>query len=580
MSGDHKQIALLGGGPAALYLFKKLLESPSDDYELHIFEKNAKLGAGMPYSRDGANEEHVTNVSGNEIPQLVQTVEDWLEKSNSPLIHQFGITVENYNEFKVLPRLLFGEYLCAQFELLKKAAKEKGIKYIIHLNTPVNDLIDQGEHEKVRVLTEKDDYLFDAVVICTGHKWPCRHEEKVTGYYDSPYPPSKLAQTINHPIALRGSSLTAFDALRTLSRNNGKYVKNEKGRLRFILNQDSPQFKIVLHSIDGLLPAIRIHLDQTNLSEYTGMSENEIRAYRDRNNGFVSLDELFEHKFKAPFKEKDPAFYSRIKDMNLEDFVDDMMAFRESIDPFTLFKAEYVEAERSIRRQQPVHWKEMLAVLSYTVNYPAKYFSAEDMLRLKRILMPLISIVIAFVPQSSAEELITLHEAGVLTIIPVDRSSTVEAGEKEGITYTYTDEQGKRVSVYYKMFVDCIGQQPLSIGDIPFKGLLEKHTVCQAKLCFRSAEEAIRLMNEGDENVQRDRNGAYYLKVPGIMINDHFQVVDSYGAYNDRIYVMAVPFIGGVNPDYSGLDFCEAASATIIRQLLPASVDVRVDHLT
>ncbi|MES2880805.1 MAG: hypothetical protein V4676_01560, partial [Bacteroidota bacterium] len=58
------------------------------------------------------------------------------------------------------------------------------------------------------------------------------------------------------------------------------------------------------------------------------------------------------------------------------------------------------------------------------------------------------------------------------------------------------------------------------------------------------------------------------LKVAGITINDNFQVLDQYGAYNNRIYIMAVPYIGGYNPDYSGLDFCEAASARIIASVL------------
>jgi hypothetical protein len=32
--------------------------------------------------------------------------------------------------------------------------------------------------------------------------------------------------------------------------------------------------------------------------------------------------------------------------------------------------------------------------------------------------------------------------------------------------------------------------------------------------------------------------------------------------------MMAVPYIGGFNPDYSGLDFCEAASEVIIKSIL------------
>jgi hypothetical protein len=55
--------------------------------------------------------------------------------------------------------------------------------------------------------------------------------------------------------------------------------------------------------------------------------------------------------------------------------------------------------------------------------------------------------------------------------------------------------------------------------------------------------------------------------VPGITINDNFQVLDSYGAINSCIYIMAVPYIGGYNPDYSGLNFCEAASEKIVIRL-------------
>ena len=73
-------------------------------------------------------------------------------------------------------------------------------------------------------------------------------------------------------------------------------------------------------------------------------------------------------------------------------------------------------------------------------------------------------------------------------------------------------------------------------------------------------------MTENDQ-VEKDSNADYYLRVPGIRINDHFQVLNKYGAYNERIYVMAVPHIGGFNPDYSGLDFCEAASEKVVSHL-------------
>ena len=75
-------------------------------------------------------------------------------------------------------------------------------------------------------------------------------------------------------------------------------------------------------------------------------------------------------------------------------------------------------------------------------------------------------------------------------------------------------------------------------------------------------------LKDGNKEVESDENGEYYLKVPGIVINDNFQIVDKNGENNDRVYIMAVPYIGGFNPDYSGLDFCEEASDNIVKNIL------------
>jgi hypothetical protein len=37
---------------------------------------------------------------------------------------------------------------------------------------------------------------------------------------------------------------------------------------------------------------------------------------------------------------------------------------------------------------------------------------------------------------------------------------------------------------------------------------------------------------------------------------------------------MAVPFMGGYNPDYSGLDFCEHASAKVVASILKTAGDL------
>ncbi|QKJ29344.1 FAD/NAD(P)-binding protein [Mucilaginibacter mali] len=561
------KIAIIGGGPSGLFMFKRLVDSGVQNLAIDIYEQGDCLGCGMPYSRAGAADEHITNVSGNEIPQMATSVSDWIKTVPKDTLDKYHIDPDRFNEYKVLPRLLFGQYLSYQFNLLLKQAKAAGLETNIHYKSLVADLIDQPEQEMVNVLMpDGSEALYDRVIICTGHLWPKKHEGKVPGWFDSPYPPEKISLYANHPVAIRGASLTAIDAVRTLARHNGEFIKDKKGKLCFQVSADSPNFRIVMHSRNGLLPAVRFHLEDTHLGKDTVLDEKVIRRQMELNDGFLPLDYVFEYNFKDGIREHDPDYYQKIKDMRMEDFVAYTMNSREQRDPFELLKAEYAEAERSIKQKRSVYWKEMLAILSFAMNYPAKHFSAEDMLCLQETLMPLISVVIAFVPQSSAEMLMALHDAGRLSMVTVGEDSEVIPDENGGATYSYT-EDGQQHKDHYPVFVDSIGQPHLVFNQLPFPGLREWHTISPARLRFHDQKYGQELLAQGDKNIVA-LNGVTYLTVPGLAINDHFQPLDSYNALNDRLYIMAVPFIGGYNPDYSGLDFCEAASKIILGSLL------------
>lgn len=562
-----KRVAIIGGGPSGLLMFKRFVEEGDVNLHIEVFERQRKMGVGMPYGPEGASLEHITNVSGNEIPDLQNSLTKWIKELPDKTTQQYKIDADNFNAYKVLPRLLFGEYLSAQFESLKKTAIDKGMQIAFHKETEIIDITDLPGENKVEVQFQHQAEEFDIVIICTGHNWPMKEEKRIPGYFDSPYPPAKLKFIANYPVAIRGSSLTAIDAVRTLARSNGKFLTGENGLLIYQKRENCSEFRMVMHSRNGLLPAIRFHLEDSHLSKGSVLSRKELEANLAKNNGFVSLDEVFENKFKEPLKENDPEFYKLIKDMEMEDFVEAVMTVREKSGSFELFRTEYKEAEESIRNRESVYWKEMLAVLSFTMNYPAKYFSAEDMLRLKKVLMPLISVVIAFVPQASVEEMLALHTAGVLEVVAVGDDSEVVPNPKGGATYSYTDEDGKKMETSYKLFIDCIGQPHLEAKDLPFISLLKNKTVSSAKLAFRDEEKGREEMEKNPDKMIRDAEGNYYLDVPGIAINDHFQVVNANGQSNERIYMMAVPYIGGFNPDYSGLDFGEEASARVFKGL-------------
>ncbi|WCT13763.1 FAD/NAD(P)-binding protein [Mucilaginibacter jinjuensis] len=561
-------MGIVGGGPSAMFVLKRLIESGRSDFSVDIFEKKNKLGAGMPYSDEGARAEHITNVSSNEIPDLLTSVEDWVGM-NYGVASRFDISVKKFNEYKVLPRLLFGEYLSQQFNFILAKAERMGLKVNVHYQTHIEDIRDLRASNKVELSTgDNRVFSFDKVVICSGHYWPKHHEGIVPGYFDSPYPPDKLTYLVNQTVAIRGASLTAIDALRTLALNNGSFSYDEHGKKIYRLNKDSPKFKIILHSRNGLLPAVRFHLEDSHLAKNSVLDPKEVEHVRAKHQGFLPLDYVYQRNFLEGLKNNRPDFYELIKDLSLEDFVELMMIRREDTPPFGLLKAEYAEAERSIALKRSVYWKEMLAILSFTMNYPAKYFSAEDMLRLQKTLMPLIAIVIAFAPQDSVEEMIALYDAGLLDLITVGDKSEIETGKDGGINYHYIDEAGQKVSAYYETFIDCIGQPHLNYDEIPFPSLIADQTVSAAKIKFSDYQTAKAYLSEGHKNIYRDASGDYYLKVPGITIDDHFRVVNNSGEINEKIYVMAVSFIGGFNPDYSGLDFGEAASARIIEKLI------------
>lgn len=567
MKNKTTNIAIIGGGPAALFMFKKLIELDEKDIQITVFEKKQQFGPGMPYSREGANEEHITNVSANEIPHIVTSIKDWAQTVPKDILNLFSIETERFNEYKVLPRLFFGQYLSGQFDMLIAQAKEKGVKTQLMLDCEVTDIMDMPEVSEVRVeINNESFHTFDIVIICTGHSWPKKYEGKVPGYFDSPYPPSKLKHAFNHTVAVKGASLTAIDAIRTIARHNGKFFENESGMLTFKSSADSPDFKIVMHTRNGFLPAVRFHLEDSQLKSSSLLSEEEISGHRKENGGFLSLDYIFEKDFKDQFKEKDPDFYAAIKHMSMEEFVASMMELREELDPFQLLKAEYIQAEKSIKRQESVYWKEMLAILSFALNYPAKYLSAEDTLRMQKTLLPLISLVIAFIPQTSCRELLALHAAGRLELEAVGSESEEEVHDEGGITIKYTTEGGIEKASYFRTYVDCVGQPHLSYGDFPFRSMLKDRTISPATIRFKEDKRGEEAMKLQPDKVKKSQEG-YRLTVSGIAINDDFQVTDTFGAYNERIFIMAVPYIGGYNPDYSGLDFCEEASGRIASRI-------------
>lgn len=561
----NDSIALIGGGPAALFVFKHVLSENKYPQNIFIFEKNSRLGAGMPYSTCGSNKEHVANVSANELPDLYESFSDYLQRKH---IHDYpGFMISRkFNEYQVIPRLLLGDYLEEQFRNYINKAIRAGIKVIVCTETKVLNIIKKADQEEFSIITDRENTVVGKVIICTGHHWPKRHEEIVKGWYDSPYPPSKFTGQTDFPVAIRGTSLTAVDAVKTLARLNGEFVsKNDK--LEFKIDEKSKNFSLTLFSRNSYLPALRFHSEGSSYSEGWIMSPDEIYEYKERHQGFVDLEYVYDRHFKQPLRQRNENFYHKIKDLTIEQFVEKMLSIREELDSFELFKAEYNEARKSISRHESIAWKEVLSAFSYAINYPAKHFSAEDMLRLKKTLHPLISVIIASLPQDSYKEIIALYNAGIIQLVSVGDESHIEPHDDEGGIFHYQDKEGNEKSEHYKLYIDAIGQQPVQFNDFPFQGLRDGGYISSGYLRFNDNRTGYSEYRKNSTDILNLSPENYYLRVDGLNINDNFQALDHYGKATENLFIMSVPLIAGLNPDYSGLDFCDTAGRRVAKAI-------------
>lgn len=548
------RIGIIGGGPAGLFLFKRLVELNPSGLEISIFERHSVVGPGMPYSHEGACPEHLTNVSANEIPPLLDSLKDWLKDQPSANLAKFGLNPQSLHSYHVVPRLLFGSYLAYEFQRFHNLAQKRCIPVTIHTDTEVRD-IRPVEESKFEVLAKDYHSTFDAVVISTGHVWPRDIESQHKNYFQSPYPPAKLAVRCNFPVAIRGSSLTAIDAIKTLAYTNGRFVQKGK-RLIYEVNRDSPDFELVVHSKDGFLPSVRFHVSHTYghyKREIKSCEYDEIRA---QNQGFVPLDWVFDQEFKLRFRQEDPGFYEEIQYDTMEDFVERMVQNRSLSDPFEYLADEYEEADESIRRRESIPWKERLYLLSIALNRPARYFSAEDHLRLRETLLPLIALIIASVPQGPAKELLALHRAGRIRMVAVGTDSQVMPLPQGGALYDYGDRQET-----FRLFVDCIGQQPQSFDAFPFPSLRTSGLLQPARVRFRKTPNP-----KHSDYVEVD--GQAYLQLPGVAVDESYAALGPGDLPVQGLFIMAVPLISGFHPDYSGLDFCDEAAKRIAARLV------------
>ncbi|MES2924002.1 MAG: FAD/NAD(P)-binding protein [Verrucomicrobiota bacterium] len=577
---QRQNLAIIGSGASAIYLLKHLLDG-ADVLGCHfagisIFEKSGVTGMGMPYNPETTDRFNLSNISSEELPALPVTFADWLRGQEPSFLNELGVNAVEISDSEVYSRLALGQYLNAQYRTVVSHLEEVGIAIREFPGCEILDVrcvVAEGP-----VLLDTADGLsqsFDRVVIATGHCW-AGEDRPAEGYYISPWPISKLLPAAGkyHDFAIGtlGASLSAFDVISSLAHRQGEFV-NEKGTLTFRPFPGTENFKIVMHASQGLLPHLQFDQDEPFREIYRHVDREGLLALVDKD-GFLRLDSYFDRVCRPALstafaKDQIDEVVYLLADpkFGFSEFVAKMTDEHDYANAFEGMRFEMIEARKSVLEHRPIHWKEVIDDLMYTLNFHAELMPAEDHLTLRSCVMPFLMNVVAAMPLASGEILLALYDAGKLEMV----AGNVEiAGnqEHEGHTTIRVENKGEKKTLVYPMFVDCSGQKPLELEDYPFQSLVESSRVRRARASFSDPQKTVGSLPNDKKDLVFQDGADLFFHTGGVDVDAAYRLISADGTADPRIFDIAFPHTSGVRPYSYGLQACNDTSAILVRALV------------
>ncbi|NTJ44211.1 hypothetical protein G6L28_16550 [Agrobacterium larrymoorei] len=546
------RVCIIGSGPTGIYTLKNLAKSP---VPLHItvFEAEKEIGKGTPYLPGVNDPVMLSNIPSIEIPELAITLIDWLKRQPDEYLARFAIMRSLINGRQFYPRLVLGDYFHDQFKALVNYAKSQEHQVSAKGSHRVKDIIKHQHGASVIVEGEEDfPALFDHVVIATGHHWPTEIETS-PGYYTSPWPAFRL-ETIGHGhIGILGTSLSAIDALMTVSTSNGSFIYEPDGQLRYERKAGNENFKATLMSRKGLLPEADFYCPLPYLEPKFCTSEAVQNAISQGAYGL--LDKVFE-LFKQELVTSDPSYAAEIglADLTVDSFADAYYSRRAGTDPFVWAAANLAEAEKNMRDEHTVPWRYAIMITHEIIAKIAPHLDTEDFKRFNASLKSIFIDEYATVPHLSIKRLLALRNAGVLDILKLGEDYEIETrGLARGAALT----SDGRV-FHFDGFIEAIGQKALSADDFPFPSLVADGGIKKAHTPAAST------LNIDEESETPERLG-------GVDVDDVYRI-RAYGTPTS-LYCAAIPYLLHKDPFIQGItsaaEIGETVAQAIIKDCLP-----------
>lgn len=558
----NSKIAVIGSGPTGIYTLKGLIAA-NKPVSITVFEVEADPGKGTPYHPDINDRAMLSNIASIELPPICETLNAWLHRQPDAELERLGVPRDMIQEREFYPRVVLGEFLQSQFEMLVEMGLNRGHTIDVKARHRVSDIALRTDEIALTVTMpdgERKDYVFDHVVMATGHDWPETTEIK-PGYFMSPWPAPGLKTIAPGSVGILGTSLSAIDALITVSTAHGAFYMDSGGLLQYQSAPDTEAFHATMMSRKGLLPEADFYcpIPYAPLTICTEEAVDTLIA-SDRAN---LLDKVFE-LFRSELAACDPAYAAKIglSQLTVETVASAYFAEREKADPFVWAAQNLLEAEQNKANRYTVQWRYAILRMHEVIARAVPSLDETDLKRFHKYFKTVFIDDYATVPHQSIQRLLALRRAGKLDIVALGSDSEISTeGVDHGAVVKFNHQ-----SLVFDAFIDATGQASLSARDTPFPTLMSQGVVQKAKTV---QDDTIMLNTAGTlETVRTD----------GIDLDSAFRLRFDQNLSN-KLYCAAIsfllhklPFVQGIT---SARDIGEVVSSAILNDLddAPKSVE-------
>ena len=487
------RIAIIGSGPTGIYTLKGLVGSDRV-LDITIFESESEPGKGTPYHPDMNDRMMLSNIASIELPAVCETLVDWLRRQTPEELATHGIERDAINEREFYPRVVIGDYLQNQFNQLIGIGTRKGHVITVKAGHRVTD-IELGKDDirvEVEQTGERRDFLFEHVVMATGHDWPETTEVK-PGFYVSPWPAPILKSIPPTNVGILGTSLSGIDALVTVASKHGAFLLDSAGNLEYLPLPGTEDFRVTMMSRKGVLPEADFYCEIPYLP--LDICTEEAVDHLIAHNKETLLDGLFE-LFKSQLVSTDPEYAGEIglALLSVETVGPAYFRAREESDPFVWAAKNLAEAEKNKKLKRTVAWRYAILRMHEVIARAIPHLNARDLERFHKHFKSVFVDDYATVPHDSIRRLLALQRAGKLEIVALGEEGQIgnESVERGAIVTT------QKGTLRFDSFIDATGQSALSAKDIPFPTLINQGV-------FRNAatRAPIQLLGDNDEEVVR-----------------------------------------------------------------------------